>query len=76
MEQSLLQERSGGGEPNAHLPPFMTGEKPLPGEGPGYYQFGDITEAEAIIDDLLIAWTASEGAIDWLTRRWHYFRRK
>ncbi len=58
---------------NPHVAPFLTGRQPLPTEQPTYYQPGDTTEAEAIIDELHAAWFASQGAITWITQRWAHF---
>lgn len=61
---------------NTHVPPFLTGEKPLPTSQPDYYRPGDITEAETIIPEIFASWAVSDGARDWLGRRWKFFLSK
>lgn len=61
---------------NPHLAPLLIGRKSLPSNPPPYFQYGEETEAQALILDLLPAWSASKGAIEWTTKRWNHFNRE
>ena len=61
---------------NPYLAPMLIGRMDLPPNTPSYFQFGEVTEAQALIFDLLPVWSASEGAIEWTTKRWDYFNRE
>lgn len=56
-------------ECNRHVPLFLVGKKRMPKHPPQYIGFGDENEAVAYAMDAIMAWTKTEGAIDWVRAR-------
>ena len=51
---------------NAHMVPYLTGKTRPPRHRPATYSPGEPTEAQAFASDLIPAWRATPGAVDWL----------
>lgn len=61
-------------EGNPHLAPLLTGAKPMPKRLPDAYVPGSATEAQLAWREMHPAWSATEGALAWLTAKlaaWH-----
>jgi tetratricopeptide (TPR) repeat protein len=55
---------------NPHVPPFLTGRKPLPRTPPLFVGWGDKDEAVAYAQDSAAPWTVTPGALAWLKDIW------
>lgn len=53
---------------NPHVPPYLTGAKPLPAEAPEVIGFGDENEAIDYALEHYPLWWSTPGAVDWLKR--------
>ena len=53
-------------EENKHVIPFMIGEKEFPEFMPDYYSMGDESEALIYLQETVMLWAETPGAIDWL----------
>jgi tetratricopeptide (TPR) repeat protein len=53
-------------EANPHVPAYLLGQKPLPGEQPGWYSSGDRNEAIFYAGTALGGWKETPGATAWL----------
>ena len=51
---------------NRHVEPYLTGDRPPPGEPPEFYSPGDMSEAAYCALELGRAWSAHREAVDWL----------
>jgi tetratricopeptide (TPR) repeat protein len=51
---------------NQHVEPYLTGDRPLPGEPPRFYSPGDMLEGAYCALELGRAWSAHREAVDWL----------
>lgn len=75
--KALMIFRQGGDKPaarqalsraiacNPHVPPYLSGRKPLPRQLPQLIGIGDEDEAVSYVHDALPAWGATDGAIAW-----------
>ena len=55
-------------ETNAHVPLYLTGEKPMPRRAPDYITMGGEDEAASYAAQFLPAWKDMPGAIAWLRK--------
>ncbi len=53
---------------NAHAPAYLTGDRPLPHDLPGYFAYGGDDEAVLYAAEYLPAWRNTSGAISWLRK--------
>jgi len=76
--RALVAFRQGGDTPaarkllqaakkaNKHVPAYLLGRKPLPGDQPAYYSPGDEDDAILYVAGQLGAWKSSAGALAWV----------
>ena len=55
-------------EHNKHFPPYILGRKRFPSSPPGHYGVGDANEAAYYMNDSMLAWESTPGAIDWIAK--------
>jgi len=55
-------------EYNKHFPPYILGLKRFPSAPPGHYGIGDANEAAYYMNDSMLAWENTPGAIDWIAK--------
>jgi len=53
---------------NKHFPPYILGTKRFPDAPPGHYGIGDANEAAYYMNDSMLAWENTPGAIDWIKK--------
>jgi len=53
-------------EYNKHFPPYILGIRRFPDAPPGHYGIGDANEAAYYMNDSMLAWENTPGAIDWI----------
>lgn len=75
--RALMIFRKGGDRPaarkalskaitcNPHVPPYLSGRKPLPRQLPDFVGIGDEDEAVSYVHDALPAWSMTDGALAW-----------
>jgi len=51
---------------NKHFPQYILGLKQFPSAPPGHYGIGDANEAAYYMNDSMLAWENTPGAIDWI----------
>ncbi len=53
-------------EINSHVTPYLSGQKKLPKQMPGYYSPGEESEAQSYLVEAMAVWQSVPGALDWL----------
>lgn len=53
-------------EINSHVTPYLSGQKKLPKQMPGFYSPGQDTEAQSYLADAMAVWQSVPGALEWL----------
>ena len=51
---------------NRRVPAYLTGRKDLPVDLPSHYAYGSDEEAVLCADDLIVPWSSTPGAVEWL----------
>jgi tetratricopeptide (TPR) repeat protein len=51
---------------NRRVPAYLTGQKDLPEDLPSMYAVGSADEAVLCANDLIVPWSATPGAVEWL----------
>ena len=55
-------------EYNKHFPAYLLGRKKFPANPPGHYGMGDANEAAYYMDESILTWTKTPGAVDWVRK--------
>ena len=53
-------------EINAHVTAYLSGQKKLPKQLPGFYSPGQDNEAQSYLEDAMTSWQSVPGALQWL----------